>query len=194
MAPDDHHQPIISEILGQIDRLDATVKDLLTYARPSAPRRTELSLATVVNRVLKVLGGEPELQRVRVESARFPKDAEVYADDRQIEQLIINLILNAAQASEDGGAIELALAKNHKHVRLTVRDRGRGMTADVREQAFEPFFTTKAKGTGLGLSICRRIVEAHGGRIELESEIDNGTTVTVELPRQSRHASEVEQP
>jgi two-component system sensor histidine kinase HydH len=121
---------------------------------------------------------------VRVDYKKPPSDTLIHADDRQLEQLLINLILNAAHASEDGGVIHLGINGGTRRVRLTVRDEGRGMTAEVRSRAFEPFFTTKARGTGLGLSICRRIVEFHGGDIELDSQVVHGTTVTVTL----RHA------
>lgn len=194
MPPDDPHQPIISEILGQIDRLDATVKDLLLYARPTPPQRVEFPLATVIRRVLKVLREEPELQRQYVQCDECPPDTTIYADDRQVEQLIFNLILNAAQASGDGQVIMLTITRNAQSVTLSVKDKGRGMTPEVRKQAFEPFFTTKAKGTGLGLSICRRIVDAHEGDIRLESEIGKGTRVTVDLPCRLETAVEDQQP
>ena len=185
MSPDDPHQPIVTEILGQIKRLDATVKDLLMYARPTPRQAAEFPLGEVVTRALKVLREEPALQRVRVEYMPVPDHATVLADDRQLEQLIINLLINAAHASDDGGVINVAVTPDTDRISLTVEDTGRGMTPEVRDQAFEPFFTTKAKGTGLGLSICRRIVEAHGGSIELESAVDVGTVVTVILPRAS---------
>jgi signal transduction histidine kinase len=182
MRADDPHRPIVNEILGQISRLDATVKDLLFYARPNPPRATTLGLSDVVTRVLTLLREEPSLQRVRIIHEPGPPDAAIHADDTQIEQLLMNLILNAAHASPDGGAVHLRITKNADRVRLTVTDKGTGMAPDVRDQAFEPFFTTKAKGTGLGLSICRRIVDAHGGSIELESELGRGTRVIVDLP------------
>ena len=183
MPPDDPHQPIILEILGQIDRLDATVKDLLLYARPTAPQRDEVLLAPMISRVLNVLREEPSLHRIRVRCDTPPDDLAILGDGRQIEQLIMNLILNAAHASDNGDLIHLGIEETPHAIRLTVRDAGRGMTPEVQRQAFEPFFTTKAKGTGLGLSICRRICEAHGGTIDLQSEVDKGTTVLIELPR-----------
>jgi signal transduction histidine kinase len=182
MTPDHPHQPIVSEILGQIGRLDATVKDLLQYARPTPPRATKVNLDEVVTRVLRLLGKEPTLQRIRIKYDRTSRRAAVYADDAQIEQLLINLLLNAAHASRDGGVIHLSVTYNASYVRLHVKDEGRGMAPEVLQRAFEPFFTTKAKGTGLGLSICRRIVEAHGGDIELRSELGEGTRVVVTLP------------
>ena len=185
MASDDPHQPIVTEMLGQIGRLDATVKDLLQYARPTPPRAARVTLDEVVTRVLTVMREEPALQRVRIAYDRALTDTTVYADDAQIEQLLMNLILNAAHASNDGGVIDLSIASNSNYVTLIVKDQGKGMAAEVRERAFEPFFTTKAKGTGLGLTICRRIAEVHGGDIELESGLHKGTTVTVTLPYSS---------
>jgi len=186
MAPDDPHQPIVSEILGQIGRLDATVKDLLQYARPTPPKATRVTLDGVVTRVLTLLRKEPSLQHVRVKYDRRDRDAAVYADDAQIEQLLFNLILNAAHASDDGGVIHIGVTQNNDDVQLHVRDEGRGMSPEVIERAFEPFYTTKARGTGLGLSICRRIVEVHGGDIRLESKLGAGTRVVVALPIGSR--------
>ncbi len=182
MHRDDPHQPIVTEILGQIGRLDATVKDLLQYARPTPPRATKVSLDVVARRVLSVLREEPALQQTHITYTGAPLDPTVYADDGQIEQLLINLIINAAHASDGGGAIHVAITAGAGDVQLIVRDEGKGMTPDVQAKAFEPFFTTKAKGTGLGLSICRRIAQAHGGDIELKSEVGKGTTATVSLP------------
>ncbi|MGB2984784.1 MAG: ATP-binding protein [Phycisphaerae bacterium] len=182
MVPDDPHQPIVSEILGQINRLDATVKDLLQYARPAPPRARKVPFDEVVKRVLTVLREEPALQHIRIKYGKLTTDTTVFVDDAQIEQLLINLILNAAHASDNGNIIHLGIACNSDHVQLIVRDEGKGMTPEVRERAFEPFFTTKAKGTGLGLSICRRIAEVHGGDIELQSEVGRGTIVIVTLP------------
>jgi len=182
MSPDDPHRPILQEILGQIGRLDATVKDLLLYARPVPPRAAPLVLGDIVGRVLNLLREEPSLQKVRITQGAFAADALILADDTQIEQLIMNLILNAAHASPEGATIQLGVSRHLDHVRLTVTDRGGGMSEDVRRRAFEPFFTTKTKGTGLGLSICRRIVDAHDGIIDLESRPGSGTKVTVDLP------------
>ena len=183
MLPGDPHQPVVGEILGQIKRLDATVKDLLQYARPTPPQAKRTVLSEVLARVLSLLREEPALQRIRVKCDKGTSEITVHADDSQLEQLLINLIINAAHASNDGGTIHLGFTPNADRIRIVIRDEGRGMTPEVRERAFEPFYTTKAKGTGLGLSICRRIVEAHGGDIELESAVGGGTSVIVNLPR-----------
>lgn len=182
LAPDDSRQAIILEILGQIHRLDAAVKDLLLYARPTPPRAADVSLADTIRRVLNILAEEPALQHVEVEFDHNAKDIHIHADRGQIEQVLINLLINAAHASHNGGAIRINVAHLPDRIRLLVADSGRGMSPEVQNRAFEPFFTTKAKGTGLGLSICRRIVETHGGKVTLDSAVGRGTTVIVDFP------------
>lgn len=123
------------------------------------------------------------MQNLQVEFDAGPDGAALYADEAQIEHLLMNLVLNAAQASPQGGVIRLRIEPKDGQLRFIVEDGGLGMSSEVRDRAFEAFFTTKAKGTGLGLSICRKIVDAHDGSIRLESEEGHGTIVLVDLPR-----------
>ena len=99
-----------------------------------------------------------------------------------LEQLFLNLLLNAAQALDSGGGARVTIALEEGTVVVTIRDDGRGMTPARLERVFEPLFTTRAGGTGLGLTIALRIASAHGGSIRLTSEPDRGTTVEVRLP------------
>lgn len=183
IAPDDPRRPILAEVLRQIDRLDGTVKDLLEYARPRPPRFKSCDLHRVVDRVLTVLRAEPELRRVavRFENSSAPP---IMADESQIEQLVMNLVLNAVQASADGSSVIVAIASQPEAVELAVIDQGHGMDPVVARRAVEPFFTTKAKGTGLGLPICQKIVEMHAGTLSIDTAVGEGTTVTVRLPRE----------
>ena len=183
LTEDSPYKSIVGDILGQISRLDATVKDLLLYARPTPPERKDIKLRELVSRLISVLHEEPALRNLDVRFA--DTDAVAYADERQLEQLLMNLILNAAHASTDGMAIHVEVVDGADRLALVVKDRGAGMPEEVRKNALEPFFTTKAKGTGLGLAICRRIAESHGGSIAIESHPGQGTTVTVELPRET---------
>ena len=186
LTEDSPYKSIVGDILGQISRLDATVRDLLLYARPTPPERKDVKMSELVSRLISVLHEEPALRNLDVRFA--DTDAVAYADERQLEQLLMNLILNAAHASRDGAAIEVEAVDRADRLRLIVKDRGAGMPEDVRKKALEPFFTTKAKGTGLGLAICRRITESHGGTIAIESQPGRGTTVTVELPRDTKRS------
>ncbi|TWT40939.1 Globin-coupled histidine kinase [Phycisphaerae bacterium RAS1] len=183
IAPDDPRRPILAEVLRQIDRLDGTVKDLLEYARPRPPRFKSCDLQRVIDRVLTVLRAEPELRRVsvRFENSSAPP---IMADESQIEQLVMNLVLNAVQASADGRTVMIATSAQPRTVELAVIDQGHGMDPVVARRAAEPFFTTKAKGTGLGLPICEKIVEMHGGTLGIDTAVGEGTTVTVRLPRE----------
>lgn len=177
----DPHWPVLGEVLRQINRLDRSVKDLLVYARPKPPRYQRCDLHRAVERVLTLLRKEPEFERIRFEYS-LPRDLPpIAADEHQLEQLLMNLLLNAAQASHAGGLVRLTAVAHDRGVQLTVEDRGCGMSVEVARRALEPFFTTKARGTGLGLPICRKIVEAHGGQLAIRSTPGEGTEVTVEL-------------
>jgi two-component system sensor histidine kinase HydH len=189
MDLEDQWRPILEEVLRQTNRLDGTVKDLLVYARPKPPRFQRCKLNHLIERVLTVLRREPDLQRVCVDyinSQQLP----LYADEAQIEQLVMNLLHNAAHASPDGGLVRVLTSSNADGLRLVVEDEGQGMDEETCRRAFEPFFTTKARGTGLGLPICRKIVDAHGGTISIRSAVGQGATVTVRLPRYPPASSE----
>jgi len=186
LTEDSPYKSIVRDILVQISRVDATVKDLLLYARPTPPERKYVKMSELEMRLASVLHEEPALRNLQVRFAET--EVVAYADERQLEQLLMNLILNAAHASRDGAAIVVEAVDRADGLKLIVRDRGTGMPEEVRKRALEPFFTTKAKGTGLGLAICRRIAESHGGTISIESHCGKGTTVTVELPRESERS------
>ncbi len=181
LTPDQPHWPVLGEVLRQINRLDRTVKDLLVYARPKPPQYRRCEIKRVIERVLTLLRKEPECERVRFECNGAADVPPIAADENLLEQLLMNLMLNAAQASREGGVVRLLTAPQGRGLRLIVADRGCGMTPDVARRATEPFFTTKARGTGLGLSICRKIVAAHGGTMSIRSEPGQGTEVVVEL-------------
>jgi len=184
MKPDEPHRHILDEVLRQVSRLDGTVKDLLVYARPKPPRFRKCNLDQLLARALQALREQPEIQRVRLEYVNSQRLPTIEADDNQLEQLLTNLLLNAAQASAKDGLVRLLGTPTPDGVRLVVEDHGHGMDQEVCRRATEPFFTTKAKGTGLGLPICRKIVETHGGRIAIRSAVGQGTVVSVDLPRQ----------
>ena len=182
LDPLDPRRHVIREIIGQINRLDAAVKDLLVYARPTAPELRSIDLAAQVEHTWQTIRDAPAFQTVHIEVVADGEVPPVRADIRQIEQLVMNLFFNAAHASSSGGHIQVTIRQAGDKVQLVVADRGHGMDESVKTQAFEPFFTTKAKGTGLGLAICRKIVEAHRGTIILESKRNVGTWVTVSFP------------
>ena len=129
---------------------------------------------------VELLGADPEMKGIQVEVSG--PDLSVSGDPEQLKHLFLNLILNAAQAMEGKGRIDLAVANIDGHCRVDVRDHGPGIPREVREKIFEPFFTTRDEGTGLGLAIARKVVEAHGGGISAGSPDDGGAVIGVRLP------------
>ncbi len=194
MRHDERHRPVLDEVLRQVNRLDGTVKDLLVYARPKPPRLRKCQLDQLIHRALTALREQPELQTVSLEYVNNHKLPPIEADENQLEQVLTNLVLNAAQASPEDGAVRLVTVPTADGVRLTVTDRGQGMDEDVLRRAMEPFYTTKARGTGLGLSICHKIVEAHGGHITINSVVGEGTAVVIELPHHQHEPAGTEPP
>jgi signal transduction histidine kinase len=127
-----------------------------------------------------LLAGDPALKAVaiQIEGAAPP----ALADAELLKIVFQNLLVNSAQAMQGRGEIQVTLQPVDGVCRVSFRDAGPGIAAEVRDRIFTPFFTTKARGTGLGLATAKRIVEAHGGRITIDSASGGGTTVIVELP------------
>jgi signal transduction histidine kinase len=169
------------EVTRQVRRLDALVKDLLVFARPQVPQKQRVELSPFLERIRSVLKEEPDLAHVEFER-EIPEGFEVFADGAMLEQVFINLILNSAQAMPQGGRVAVRARRRGAEAEITLADTGKGIPAAIREEIFKPFFTTKHKGTGLGLAIVRKVLEAHGGRIAVESEEGRGTAMTIVLP------------
>lgn len=185
LPSDAPHRTVLAEVLRQVSRLDDTVKDLLVYARPAPLRLRECDVQSLFKRLLSMLAASPEAQRVQLECELPESFPTILADEGQLEQVFMNLLLNAMQASPDQGRIQVRGQRQDRRVSITVSDQGPGMSDDVKKRAFEPFFTTRARGTGLGLSICQKMVEAHGGSITIQSQPGSGAELIVELPIES---------
>ena len=175
---------LVRYIPEEVDRLNETLTGYLEFAKEAPLRPEPVDLVALVRRTLKLVKRELESTRV---VAHDDLDAhgqvEIVADPRRLQQVVLNLIVNAVQAMPDGGELDLSLEPAEDEVALHVRDTGVGMDPARAQQVFEPFYTSKEKGSGLGLHVVRRIVEDHGGRIELDTEPGGGTTFTIVLPR-----------
>lgn len=170
-------------VLREIERLESLIKDLITYARPSKPTFEWISLGTIIETILQVLVQRVSQKKVEVEMEGL-EEVELFADRRQIYQVIFNLILNAIQAVKPGEGKLLISAKQEQDViHLHFADNGMGIDKADLGKIFTPFFTTKDKGTGLGLAISRRMIEDHHGKITFESELGLGTTFILTLPK-----------
>ena len=175
----------IEQCIEGAKRISSAVRGLLDYARPAPLRLSKVNLYQLARDTLKFLEHQPMFRQIELRSC-VPSDLpDISADRNQLSQILMNLLLNAAQATPPGGSITV-LAEKVKFadvIELRVRDTGCGIPADILPHIFEPFFTTKpGKGTGLGLSITQNYVRKHGGEIQVESVAGLGTTVRVILP------------
>jgi two-component system, LuxR family, sensor kinase FixL len=180
LPKDSKEAAVIKEIVGRIDALDVLMKDLLLFARPPQPRPAPVDLVALVRTTIELLSADPALKNIEV-SVRGDT-APAYVDAELLKIVFQNLLVNAAQAVQGRGTIEVTLAASANNCRVILRDTGPGIPPDVREQIFTPFFTTKARGTGLGLPTAKRIIEAHSGSIAIECPPGGGTAVTIDLP------------
>ncbi|RQD79132.1 ATP-binding protein [Desulfonatronospira sp. MSAO_Bac3] len=167
-------------MVSEADRLNRVINDLMYLARPRSLQRVELNLADLFQEVRTLL--EMDLRSGSVQLILEPGEVEVKADRDLIKQAVLNLVLNSLQASRQGGEISLGATREKDRVRIEVQDRGCGMDAATREKALEPFFSAREKGSGLGLAIVHRIVQDHGGEIEIDSMEGKGTRVALLLP------------
>jgi two-component system, sporulation sensor kinase E len=171
---------------GEINRLDYIVTQFLQAIRPSPPQIKPAPLNEVVSKTLDLLAPELENRGLHVKT-RLARELPIAPiDPTQIQQVLVNLIKNAMQAMTHGGTLTLQTGQGADGIWVSVTDTGGGIPHDQINRIFEPFYTTKRKGTGLGLMIVQRIVRAHGGRIELESQVGRGTSFRIWLPLHER--------
>ncbi len=179
--PGDARRSIMKEILDQIERLDRTVRDLLSYARPATPSREEVELGDSLQRAWTLLSAQPAASAIRF-SVEGASGVKVAADPHLLHQVWLNLFQNAVEAMPKGGELTVRV-RDQSPALVEVSDTGTGIPAEQVDRIFKPFVTTKTRGTGLGLAITRKHLEAHGGRIWAESRPPQRTTFYVEMPR-----------
>jgi signal transduction histidine kinase len=183
---DDSRVSIMNEVLEQVSRLDKTVNDLLFFGKPTVAEPASTDINGALRKILVFAaqhsGGKNIEKRLDLACDLPP----VYVDPKQIQQVFLNLFLNAVQAMQGGGILTVQSARVYVDgtdmVQVRVIDTGQGIPLQILDKIFTPFFTTKAQGTGLGLAISHRLIAQQGGRLFVTSENGLGTTFTVELP------------
>jgi signal transduction histidine kinase len=179
------------EALSELQKIDSAVsyssqiiRNLLDFSRRTEPSMTPVTINKVLEQVLLLIGYQAVKKKIEVVRNEDPDLPQVYADYRQLQQVFVNLIVNAIQAMETGGKLTLTTAvSTDKWVTVSIQDTGMGIPPENMEKLFTPFFSTKdVKGVGLGLAVSYGIIERHGGKILVESEVGKGSTFTVYLP------------
>jgi signal transduction histidine kinase len=186
-APADEYARFVDLMQGEVKRLNAIVEEFLTLARPLPLARAPIPVDTLVAELAALVDAQARAASITVR-VNVPQPSPVVLGDRQhLQQVLLNLVLNAVQAMRAGGTLTIEAQSGRDGVSLVVADTGAGIPADVLPRVFDPYFTTRTDGLGLGLTIARRIVEAHGGAIELDSQAGRGTRVRLRLPAAPRH-------
>jgi len=190
-SSDESQSKLSTIILEESGRLNDIVTEFLDFARPQDPRFQACRLEDIIQRNLAFL--ESELDKKNIAVANSSLDAKsfpVEADSDQLYRAFLNIFINAIQSIKYGGKINIEVNEERSLYRVEIADTGEGISPEHLSKAFNPFFTTKDRGSGLGLSIVRKIIEAHKGKVWIESREGVGTSVMVELPkRQERGES-----
>jgi signal transduction histidine kinase len=183
------HLEMLRSMQGEIKRIATLIDVFLQYARPATPQLEVKDLNDVLNATARFLQADFRQSGVELVLELEPLLPSVELDEGQLRQALLNILGNARQVLQPGGQVRVASrAGMGGEVVVEVADTGPGIPADSMEKIFEPFFSKRAGGTGLGLAIARQMVENHGGRIEVESQLGKGTTFRIRLPRRHGRA------
>jgi signal transduction histidine kinase len=185
---EERDKEVLLKVIEQIRNIELLMKNLLNYARPVAAQPVRFNVNKILEKTIyfiekhpSFISGDPRKQLIGELDDALP---EIVGDPQQLQQVFLNLLLNAADAVPEGGTITVRTVhdKQAKTVAVVLRNTGKGIPTELMEKIFQPFFTTKGKGTGLGLAVSKRIVEEHGGTIEAANNVSGGVAFTVTLP------------
>ena len=182
LPPDTREQEHLAIVVSQVRRLEAMVRDMLVFAKPLTPDRHPARLEDILAEVEILAREEADKNKI---SLVFQTDKcfPIEVDARRLEQALTNLVTNAIQASPPGATVTVRAYQRSGQSLIDVIDQGPGVPRDKKKEIFTAFYTSKREGTGLGLPIVQKIVEAHGGRIEVLDNPDRGATFRVVLPK-----------
>ena len=167
-----------------IDHLSNLVTEITAFGRPSELRREPLKVSQLLDECLSLAHDRLAGRRIRVERQYAPDVPVAALDPRELRKVFLNLLLNGLEAMGDEGTLTVAATHRSEEgmIQVTIEDSGCGMSDETLSRAFDLFYTTKPHGTGLGMAIAKSVVDLHGGRIQIESRVGQGTRVRVLLP------------
>jgi len=183
---EERNRSFAGRIVAETQRLESLVSSLLDYARSDREAMATVDLGEVICHAAELLQPEAEKLRIKI-TCVCPEGLRVTGDQDRLGQVLLNLSKNALQAMPESGLLRITAEALDKHAVIKVADNGHGISREEIPRIFEPFFTTRAKGTGLGLALCRKIIEEHGGSIEVQSAVGAGSTVSITLARHLDH-------
>ncbi len=202
---DDFRNQIITRIVREVDKANRLLQEFFKFARPTKPKLNFHDIEMIIDGVYLLLAPKMQKRNIQFQADFGSNVPQVFVDETQIEQVILNLFLNAIDAMPDGGTLRVATYKKKlrlleeerdklkvnrsqfEYVMVEISDTGTGIPEKELDKIFNPFYTTKAEGVGLGLSICSRLISENGGKIDVTSKVNEGTTFILALPAFLHH-------
>jgi signal transduction histidine kinase/iron only hydrogenase large subunit-like protein len=182
LEPDDPRKEDIALVISEANRAKEIVQGLLSFAREKKLRASEVNVNDILEDVLSLVVNQSLFHNIKIKKSFGQDLPAIVADETQLKQVFLNIILNAAQAMEGNGKLTIGTILDKKQIKVKIADTGPGIPPEVMGKLFSPFFTTKEKGTGLGLAISYGIIEHHQGKIDVETDLGKGSTFTITLP------------
>jgi signal transduction histidine kinase len=196
IRPGDPNTEVFDEIVFEVNAASGILQNLLQFGKQSEPRLGPTRVDHCLKEVLTLIDEQIQEGKTEIKLDIAPDLPEIQADARLLQQVLLNIIMNAIQIKKKDLSLAIAVAPEKKgragspgegprereQMKVSISDNGPGLNPADLEKIFRPFFTTKAKGTGLGLAISRTIIEKHGGTLTAESEVGKGTTFNIRLP------------
>ncbi len=175
---------VISRLRNDAERMDKIIRELLDFARPKRLTLEKTDVKKSIEDAIEIVKSQKGFEKITTEVIPTEDPVEVMADVNQLKQVWVNLLINSRDAMPEGGKINILIKKDASNVFIEFSDTGRGIEKEFIDRIFEPFFTTKepGKGTGLGLTVVQRIIQSMGGKINVKSEINKGSTFSITLP------------
>lgn len=169
-------------LVEQVDRLNRSISELLDYARPSALQKSVLDVDELLKKASTFIHTDAQAAGIAIHEHYNCPSCQILGDEDKLTQVLLNLSLNALQAMEHGGTLQVVTEKEGQSIVITIQDNGCGIPTEIRSKIFEPYYTTKHDGTGLGLAMSAKIIADHNGTIDIVSTEGQGTTVIVKIP------------
>ncbi len=181
---DDDTREKLKLISAQITRITQVTKDMMDFARVRPAAKSLVNVNEIIDSSLRLASFDKSFQRLNLKKVLESNLPEIFADSDQLQQVFLNLFLNARDAMPDGGELFVETSLKANEIQIKIADSGFGISENNLKKIFDPFFTTKqtGKGTGLGLAVCYGIITAHNGRIEVSPNNGKGTLFTIQLP------------
>ncbi|WP_456279044.1 ATP-binding protein [Bacillus sp. AK128] len=183
-SKDDMNEPYLPIMLGEIDRINTIVSELLLLAKPNEGDFGKVEISDLLQRVVLLMNAQANLQNIEIKFHNFAEQKHVIIDglENKLKQVFINLLKNAMEAMQGGGEITITITTEGNLLNIEFSDQGCGIPEEFLSKLGQPFFTTKEKGTGLGLMVCKSIIDSHKGQMTIKSMVGSGTTMTLIFP------------